>query len=649
MTITISHFSRFLIFNTALLFCLTIFILESYASKKDMPEYNCANIPKKLLENANTVIRFDKLEIIINDTKSFKENIKTVRTILNSNYKSDQEIVIFYNKFKEITNIKASIYDANGVFVREIKKEEINDYSYYADYTLLDDSRIKFISVYNPSVPYTIEYSYTANVSSLFFLRGNNLIKDKESLEHATVEVQVPKDQKINYYTTNVNANPIVTGEQLFTHYKWTFDTIPPITVQKSSYQVSSQLPRLEIISEQFVLDNIIGSNKSWFDFGKFIYELNLKSNDLDSSIVLGFEKLAQNTKDQISLIDSVYSFVQHSCRYVGIQLGISGYKSMTASDVNHNKYGDCKALSTYAKSILQACGIKAYYVLINNGDDAPPLLENKVFTQFNHVILVVPLGTDSIWLDCTDKYCSSNHISFSNENRKALAITPNGGYLINTPSSNWEKNTFKISSLIKINVTGDASYTAESICIGEAKNFFLSFYFAGDDNQRKLLVENKLRLKPGRIIQFNTSQPDAKQFITKIEMQNASDQATISGSRMIIPLGLEKFIPAYTDPGKNARLPVIINFPFQKEESMEFDIPVDYDIEALPENVVITSLIGAFKLNVTKKDDHTISVTNIFQLKDGIVHVADFKEATTFFKNINNSIKQKIILKKKS
>ena len=69
---------------------------------------------------------------------------------------------------------------------------------------------------------------------------------------------------------------------------------------------------------------------------------------------------------------------------------------------MDEKKYGDCKALTNYMRYMLKTVGIKSYPALINGG--ASKVSADPAFPAdpFNHVILCIPQGKDSAWLECT-------------------------------------------------------------------------------------------------------------------------------------------------------------------------------------------------------------------------------------------------------
>ena len=64
---------------------------------------------------------------------------------------------------------------------------------------------------------------------------------------------------------------------------------------------------------------------------------------------------------------------------YISIGLDEGGLVPLSAGKVHEVKYGDCKALSFYMKSLLDLFGIQANYVVVRAGKEMP----EDLFTEY--------------------------------------------------------------------------------------------------------------------------------------------------------------------------------------------------------------------------------------------------------------------------
>jgi len=96
---------------------------------------------------------------------------------------------------------------------------------------------------------------------------------------------------------------------------------------------------------------------------------------------------LVKGISDEREKIKLIYKYLQSKTRYVSIQLGIGGWQPIEASVVDQVGYGDCKALSNYAISLLKEAGIKAYFALVNSGSSFTQIRET--FLQISLIMLL--------------------------------------------------------------------------------------------------------------------------------------------------------------------------------------------------------------------------------------------------------------------
>jgi hypothetical protein len=176
------------------------------------------------------------------------------------------------------------------------------------------------------------------------------------------------------------------------------------------------------------------GSSLTWADFGNWIGELNSNTESLPVSEITIIDSLLINCISKEDTIRKLYHYLQDNTNYVNVSIGYGGLKSYPASYVCQNKYGDCKALTTYMKAMLKHVGIESFYTIINTGLNEARIITSLPSQQFNHVILCVPVNSDTLWLESTSSSNPYNYLSIRNQNRNCLLVDGVNSRLIKTP-----------------------------------------------------------------------------------------------------------------------------------------------------------------------------------------------------------------------
>lgn len=311
---------------------------------------------------------------------------------------------------------------ASGKVLRKIKQNQVT-YSNLVDAEHLAQDRLvaRFDLIAN-EYPYIIEFSYTIKSRNYLFLANWSPTDFGEaSCQKASLTLSALNEVKFNTRLTG-NFAYSVNPEKGKTTHTWTYQ---PIETPAPSYQVTnSSLPvdRIILIPEQFHY-GVYGSQQTWVDFGNWFLDLNRGVDQLPEAEREFIQEIRSTHKSPYEIIQAVYKHVQEKTRYVLITLDVGGFKSSDASYVSSNKYGDCKALCTYTKSLLHACGVDSYFTLVYAGTQPKSLLDTLPHHQFNHVILAIPLQADTVFLECTSKHNEAGYLGTFTQNRKVLFV----------------------------------------------------------------------------------------------------------------------------------------------------------------------------------------------------------------------------------
>ena len=129
--------------------------------------YPFSAIPKDLLPNADLVIRKNTLTFEVINKGEAIETEYVVLTLLNEKAAPFSEPQFHYDDFEKIEEIEASVYDAAGKLVRNLKKKDIEDIKPLQYY--IYDYRLKVLNLPGRSYPYTIAYTVTKKHHGLMF------------------------------------------------------------------------------------------------------------------------------------------------------------------------------------------------------------------------------------------------------------------------------------------------------------------------------------------------------------------------------------------------------------------------------------------------------------------------------------------------
>lgn len=624
-----------------------LIILWLTGSSVAFAQFEFMTMPAALLKGANAIIREEQQEFEVQSIGKAVERHHVVITILNESGNRHAQFGSAYSKLSKIRSMEATLYNAFGKAVRKAKMSDFSDVS-LSDYggSFFDDSRLKSIDLSYTEYPYTIEYeSEILRDGLLFYPDWEPQSYADIAVEESVFEVTMPAGQELRYHAINFPKEPnIKTTDKK--SYRWEAKHLP--AYEREPYTPKTRTPAARIITAPFAfeIEGYTGDMSTWKNFGQFISQLNAETHQLPPASVTKFKNLVADCPDETCKIQRLYAYLQANTRYVGIQLGIGGWRPMKAAEVEEYKYGDCKALSNYFCAMLEAVGIQGYYTLIGAGEHYS-LRSDFPSNQFNHVVVCVPQAKDTTWVECTSQTSALGYCGTFTGNREALLITPQGGKLVRTPKYDMNDNLQIRRITLTINPEGIAEANIWTHYTGIQQEE-ASYLAEMPEQKRRDLLYEAIGLKNFEILEHTYArQKDRLPSVNEQLKMRLPAYIGKSGKRLFVQpnvLSQWRRIP----PADSLRQSEIqfFSYPFIDQDTVEMQLPAGYGVEHLPEAVEVKSAFGEYSASCTQQGDTVLYVRRLHLNAD--IHPKEkYAELTDFCKKINKADARKLVLVK--
>jgi hypothetical protein len=631
------------------LLSLAVFALASVAvAGSGDRKYPVSEIPEELSKNVNAVVRENrKVYRIISRGKARLEVYFAV-TILNGKARSLAEMVVGYDKLSKITDFNAYAYDAMGNQIKKLKNSEIYDQSAFDGVSMYSDDRIKAVDMKQVTFPYTVvfeyqeDFNFIVGIPTAFVLPG-----EKISLEKFSFKLIYPTTLAPRYKTRNISQPPKKEKtEDGLESLTWELQNV--LAIESEPYAPRSEFfPVISSAPSEFEYSGYAGNMTSWKEFGDWIQTLLVGRNDLPLATQDKIKKLAASVRSDEEKVRILYEFLQSKTRYVNISLGMGGLQPFPASTVDKTGYGDCKALSNYMVSMLECAGIKAYYAPVYGGDDFPAVDPNfAVLNVFNHVIVAVPLKTDTIWLECTNQTNPFGYQGSFTGNRKAMLVTEKGGVLANTTRYSAEQNLQSRAADVYINATGDG--TAKIKTKYAAQQYDESgLYFVANDapDVQKKWIQDDTQIPSFDIKTFSMQSEKSRLPSATVNLDlELRRYASVSGKRLFVTPNLmnrNKFVPEKVEQRKSN---VVLDFSYLDLDTVRFHLPEGIYPEFLPPPVKLTSRFGEYEASYTMDKAGFFTYTRRLKMSKGTYPAESYNELIDFYKGMTKADNAKVV-----
>jgi hypothetical protein len=343
---------------------------------------------------------------------------------------------------------------------------------------------------------------------------------------------------------------------------------------------------------------------------------------------------LIKDINDDKEKIRTLYHYLQDETRYINVTIETGGLKPYPASYVTQNKFGDCKALTNYFKSLLDYIQIPSYYTKVYAGSPILEIDKNFPSQQSNHIILYVPLKDEDIWLDCTSDG-AFNYLGTFTQNRDAFVISKDNSRFVKTPNLK-PIETLEIRKIETSLNSNSTNVKFLNTYKGESYEDILHLEKNYNDSEKSRIIRNYIVADGFELKDYKILKPNRDS--SKIILSHNSTTQNIYkhyGNDILIS-NIAFTLPNFEKP-KIRKLPVQLDYPIYKIDTIIYEIPKGYNLNQDSVNISVNNKYGEYKVEAYKSSNSIITIKNLL-INAGYYPISEYEDFYSFYNQIVES-----------
>jgi cellulose synthase operon protein C len=405
------------------------------------------------------------------------------------------------------------------------------------------------------------------------------------------------------------------------TVHRYIMRDLPAVPVEDASPPQSELLPEIRI-----------SSFGTWEQIGKWYWGLAHDRIKPTPELEKLCSTLMAAAPENGAMIFSSYAASQ--IRYVGLELGISGYLPRTITEIFSSRYGDCKDKAVLLVTMLGTIGQKAdVSLLATNNSSFVVDPDFPTIGIFNHAIVALPKGKDELhFTDPTAEFNGLNELPWSDQGVWALVVDEGNYRLVKIPPYSPAENSDVANTEISLNTDGSA-YGHRSLSYGPINSPMQRERFSQPAARQSLLEEFWSYYWAGSKLTnlnfsdtSNLNEPVSISYDVKIPHFSYP-----TGGIMRLPITLFTRAPGQRWAGTTTRkLPLLLGSPTRIMDNLTYHLPEGAQIEQIPANIDLKTAFGEFHINTTVVG-LTVQIEYILQIDKSEIkpeEYADFRNA---------------------
>ena len=418
------------------------------------------------------------------------------------------------------------------------------------------------------------------------------------------------------------NSAPIRPTETPDNHLRWEIKEMPALDLENIH-----NTPAWEALAARASIQwgdtAVQGNTNLWHAIG--LWEGNLEQGRYDPTpeITAKAQELTAGAPDFYTKLSRITYYIQKNIRYFIVVRGIGGWQPHYAGDIFRNKYGDCKDKTTLLISMLQAAGVPAHSLSV---DDRRGVIDPTAPSRFgDHMITAIelPEGDNDSRLAARVKAANGKTLLIFDPTDE---VTPVGlirgdlqgawGYIANGPDSQVLQMPVLSPETAGLNRKGTFTLTPDGALTGDITEVFTGDDAASErwfikDNDTKEVrekLENRLSTDLAGLAfkGFEFHQEGSLDKPVGLDLHvSTTSYAHVAGPLLLFRprvVGSHARVVDDVMDGKPRAYSIELGHPGHWRDSFDIALPAGYVVDETPDPVAVDLDFASYHSSVTAK-----------------------------------------------
>jgi hypothetical protein len=377
---------RKLLLLAAIVFCAAALLAPNAAAEKKQPAPQWAVDAAKTstpasAKDAPAVVLFDEYLITVDEQNHAVERHRTAVRILKPQGRDESHCWVEFDVDQKLNYFHSWTITPDNHQLQAMETD-FTDFGAYSDSVMQATDRVRVV---NPpaSDPGSVVACETEEHLRPYMSEEDWDIQRSIPVVDQALELDLPPG---GHFATSWNKfSPVSPVETAANQLRWEIKNMPALDLE-TVHDAPSWEALAARVSVMWGEAAVKGPDNQWRQIGQWMDKLEEHRPDPTPEITAKAQELVAGAPDLYTKLARITGYIQENIRYFIVERGIGGWQAHYATDIYRNRYGDCKDKATILISMLQAVGIRAYYLHVDHrrgfiNPDAPSLFGDHMIT----------------------------------------------------------------------------------------------------------------------------------------------------------------------------------------------------------------------------------------------------------------------------